>query len=164
MSVPSTAKSLRLGLNSGTLNNTDFLIWGQVQLEAGSVATPFIRAATTLQGELAACQRYYFRLGGDSNYQPFGFGMSTNSTSSIEFVVQHPVTMRTKPTSVESSSLAAYDQLSLFALSSITLGSTEGGRNASRISAVGTGMTAFRASTLLPNNTLNGFIALNAEL
>jgi hypothetical protein len=151
-----------IGSGVNTQNNT-FDVWG-VQVEAGSVATPFVRAGGTLQGELAACQRYYFRLGGDRNYQPLGFGMSTNSTSSIEFVIQHPVSMRTAPASVESSSLVAYDQVGLFALSSITIGSTDVGRNASRISAVGTGMTAFRPSTLLTNNTLNGFIAFSAEL
>jgi hypothetical protein len=57
--VPTTAKTLRVGVNSGTMANTNVLYVAETQLEIGLTATNFSRAGGTIQGELAACQRYY---------------------------------------------------------------------------------------------------------
>ena len=63
---------------------------GNVQLEPGSVATPFERR---LYGqELVLCQRYYFRTAG------YNLGVSTNSTDGYNSVLTFPTTMRVVPT------------------------------------------------------------------
>ena len=72
-----------------------------VQLEAGSVATPFSRAGGTFSGELAACQRYYYKWSGNG-YAAIGV-TNIYSTSASRFVYYMPVTMRATPTLTSSA-------------------------------------------------------------
>jgi hypothetical protein len=83
-------------------SNATFDLWG-VQLEAGSVATPFVRAGGTLQGELAACLRYYQRFTG--TWQASGAaGDATNVYASYPLVA-----MRTTPTAIDYSGVTVGD-------------------------------------------------------
>jgi hypothetical protein len=84
------ARTNSLGIQSNT-----FDIWG-VQLEAGSTATTFQTATGTIQGELAACQRYYWRLPGTTSDSYAGFAANRTTTTALA-IIQNPVPMRTNP-------------------------------------------------------------------
>jgi hypothetical protein len=93
--VPSDAKGLLIQFNPSVVQASGAsLNMAGVQLEVGSQPTPFTRAGQTVQGELAACQRYYYDSRDGSN-QPFS-GYS-NSTDYLLANVRYPVTMRTAP-------------------------------------------------------------------
>ena len=66
-----TSSSLEPRMYWTTASGSTIEFWGW-QLEAGNTATAFQTATGTLAGELAACQRYYFRTTGGNLYQPVG--------------------------------------------------------------------------------------------
>jgi hypothetical protein len=90
--IPSTAKSIRVIISTGTMANGVVVYFGQIQFELGSNPTTFTRAGGTFQGELAACQRYFQTIGA---YQTSG---NLYSTTACAFVTSLPVVMRTTPT------------------------------------------------------------------
>jgi hypothetical protein len=82
-------------------NGATFYITG-VQLEVGSVATPFERRP--YGAELSLCQRYYYKVSGDTKW--FGIGYVIDSTRA-QGITSFPVTMRTAPSAVEQTGTAA---------------------------------------------------------
>jgi hypothetical protein len=107
VAVPSTATQLGMELNalfSGTAGAADYFEVAGVQLELGSVPTTFSRAGGTIQGELAACQRYYFRTQPAASTR-YTTGMA-KTTTTTDFVYSYPVTMRTSPSALEQSGTA----------------------------------------------------------
>lgn len=137
-------------------------IWG-VQLEAGSTATPFKRNAPSIQAELAACQRYYWRNTPGGVYSAHGNGNAI-STTQAQITVQPPVTMRVSPTSVEYGNLMVSDNWN--AGSALTgLAVNYAGTNAiNMIATVASGLTQYRPYTLANANNAAGYFALSAEL
>jgi hypothetical protein len=77
-------------INRSVTTTSTTTLFAGVQLEEGSVATPFRRNAPSIQAELTACQRYYW-VGGNS-----ATGVMNNATSA-RFSIQYPITMRVAP-------------------------------------------------------------------
>ena len=91
----------------GTAGAADYFEVTGAQLELGSYATTFSRAGGTIQGELAACQRYYQKSYGQAVTVPtnatgaglaMGVTTATTPTGSYLGYVKLPVTMRISPT------------------------------------------------------------------
>jgi len=81
----------------------------QAQLEIGSVATSFTRAGGNIAGELAACQRYYWRqngFGGANN--AFAFTGLASASNQFYVTIYPPTEFRVSPTSIDFSNLGVY--------------------------------------------------------
>ena len=142
-------------------------LWG-IQAEAGRVATPFTTASGSIGGELALCQRYYQRFGGDVLYSIIGFG-NARSTQITDASVPFNVAMRIAPTSVDFSTLATipnYGTGTVTSISALSINSGGNSRFSGQVVATssGTPFTQNNPYYLSTNNSTSGFLAFNAEL
>jgi len=78
----------------------DYIEIADVQLEVGKNATEF--EYRSYSEELSLCQRYFWKTDTDNVYSQVANGMYTTNNV-VKCVVQHPVSMRTRPTVSVSS-------------------------------------------------------------
>jgi hypothetical protein len=149
---------------TGTAGLNDYVDITGIQLELGSIATPFSRAGGTIQGELAACQRYYIRmLSGTGSYTPFATGQVYSSTGA-QIVVNHPVAMRIPPTSIEYASLGITNSgAGVVVPTSFSL-SNPGQTASMLLTTNASGLVAGYSTLLVAAATTSAYLAFNAEL
>ena len=161
--VPSTAKSLMVTFSTNGTSSGGFTLYvGQVQLELGSVATPFSRAGGTLSGELTACQRYYQRytVGALYGYFPMT-GFATSTTVITEQTIA-PVVMRVSPNSIEYG--GAFQTLGGGNLIVGTITNACDTGNLLRVTCAVTGAVSGLFYQISSNNNINSYLAWSAEL
>lgn len=155
---------IRIGQYTTTATNTSLDYWG-VQLEAGSTVTAFQTATGNPASELAACQRYYFRMDGagaaDSPKTVVGFSVAT-TTSRI--VIPLPVTLRVKPSSLDYNNMRLDTGATTYTITG--MGFNDISPTSVEVSAtVTSGPAAGTAVRFIPTSgSTTSYLGFNAEL
>lgn len=162
---PPTANRAVGQVNFADSNTATFFLTA-VQLEIGSTATAFQTATGTIQGELAACQRYYWRNtpnGGNAYLSSMG---TAATTSIADMIIAVPVPMRVIPTVLETSTIRLLDGSNAFSTGTWTINSSDSSYTYPiiRYTHGSAALTQFRPYFIAANSSTSAYIALGAEL
>jgi hypothetical protein len=126
--------------------------------------TTWALATPTLQSELAACQRYYYRnVAEQSQGRAPGIGSFTSGTNGFATFIM-PVEMRTAPTAIDYNNVVYYDYSSGITVTALAIAANGATRNSLLVTVtVASGGTQFRPAHLSYSAT-SGFIGVSAEL
>lgn len=149
----------------GTAGAADYYEITGIQLEAANTASNFQRAAGNIQGELAACQRYYYRFAGGQTFSRYGTGYSSNTNTAF-FNLPLPVSLRVSPTAVDYSTLILDNGFGTSAaVTAVTLTANCQSPTVGSIGVnVASGLTADRNYQIENNGSTAGYIGFTAEL
>jgi hypothetical protein len=150
----------------GTAGAADYFEITGVQLDIGSVALPFRTYAATIQGELAACQRYYWRQTADATatYAHLGYARGDGATTAIADTPV-PVTMRVTPTVVDYANIGLTDGAAVYAPTSVALSANQSNAKfPTMLFSFSSGITQFRFYYIVSNANSAGYLGLGAEL
>jgi hypothetical protein len=166
-----TAVNANRAVGQTNLASTSSQYWQVtgVQLEVGSVATPF--ESLPYGDELARCQRYFYRINGDQTFSTFGIGYMSSATDA-QVGIQLPVTMRSVPSALTYSAVGDFlisTSASAPAVNAINFrGGGSGTGNTTNIAgltfATASSLTAGTGASIIANNRTTAWLALSAEL
>jgi hypothetical protein len=147
------------------LQNATIDFWG-IQLESGSTATAFQTASgNSFQGELAMCQRYYWRNTPGTAYGGHSGIAITNSSTNLNIVFNNPTSMRVQPYSIDFANLAVFDTSVVTGISTLSIVSSQSGLNSVYVNVSGSGFGGLgRVQYVINNNNTGGYFGASAEL
>jgi hypothetical protein len=152
---------------TGTAGANDWFEVTGIQLEEGSVATSYRRMTNTIQGELAACQRYCQMYQPTATFQDYLVaGATVDQSGYARYPFVFPVPMRTAPTLTTSGTASHYGNLNSGGFYTATQVPTmESVRSFSAsVIVYSNGLSTGQATVFRNAANTNGYLLFTAEL